>query len=379
MKLLPLPRSKVKLGAALPWNVRDKNALLLLSRGHIVVDEHQLEGLLQRGAFVDEEEVKAAHLHIAIAGDAPRTKPISLFSLWDQTTTDMVKLMAKAPHMPDLALRVTDFSRALIKLIDQDMDIALYRTVRHKATAFYYGYDHSIHTALLCVLIGRHLEWQPARVESLVKAAITMNMPILALQGKMADQEDPIKDAQRAQIRKHPQEACDWLVANGVSDPDWLDAVANHHERADGTGYPQGLTSVSDGACALRAADVFMARITPRVLHPAVSIKEAARLLFTEDHGGAIAGAVIKEFGIYPPGELVKLASGETAVVMRRANNAKNPVVAAITDETGCPTVKTLHHETAHPGHAIVSIVADKAMVARMPPERIYGYAVAAL
>ncbi len=379
MKLLPLPRSKVRLGVALPWNVRDANALLLLSRGHIVQDEHQLESLLQRGAFVDEEEVKAAHLHIAISSGPPSVRPTSLFGLWDQTTAEMVKLVAKAPHMPDLAVRTTDFARGLIKLIDQDVDIALYRTVRHKATAFYYGYDHAIHTAVLCVLIARHLQWAPSRVESLVKAAITMNMPILVLQGKMADQEDPVKDAQRALIRKHPQEAFEWMVAHGVTDPDWLDAVAQHHERADGTGYPHGLTSVSEVACALRAADVFMARITPRVLHAAVSIKEAARLLFTEDHTGAIAGAVVKEFGIYPPGELVKLASGEIAVVMRRTANAKTPVVAAITDETGRPTVKTVHHETAHAAHAIVNIMADKTMVLRMPPERIYGYAVAAL
>lgn len=379
MKLLPLPRSKVKLGEALPWNVRDINALLLLSRGHIVADDHMLDALLQRGAFVDEEEVKAAHLHVALSSGSSAVRTTSLFDLWDHTTADMVKLMDKAPHMPDLASRVTDFAHALIRLIDQDMDIALYRTVRHKATAFYYGYDHSMHTALLCVLIARHLQWQPARTESLVKAAITMNMPVLALQGKMADQEEPAKDAQRALIRKHPQEACEWLVAHGVHDPDWLDAVAHHHERADGTGYPAGLTDISEVAGALRAADVFMARISPRVLHPALSIKEASRLLYTEDHAGAIAGAVVKELGIYPPGELVKLVSGEVAVVMRRTAVGKSPIVAALTDETGHPTVKTVHHETAHPAHAIACIIADKSIVARMPPERIYGYAAARL
>lgn len=41
MKVLRLPRSKVKLGEPLPWGVRDETGLLLLSKGHILTTEHR--------------------------------------------------------------------------------------------------------------------------------------------------------------------------------------------------------------------------------------------------------------------------------------------------------------------------------------------------
>lgn len=360
----------------MPWNVRDADCNLLLARGHVVESAHQVDVLLQRGAFVDVEEIKATGLHVAISSGSAVTMATSLFGLWEQTTIDMFALLAKAPHMPNLHGRVNDFAQSLIALIDKDVDIALYRTVRQdKAVAFYYGYNHCIYTATLCLLIARHLRWTQARTVSLFKAALTMNMSILALQGKMADQEDPVLDSQRAMIRKHPKEAVDWLVASEVTDPDWLLAVHQHHERSDASGYPQCLAVQSDIAIALRVADVFVAKISPRLLRPALTVKEAARQLLTEDHGGPLSGALIKVFGIYPPGDLVKLACGEIGVVMRRGASAKCPIVATITDSNGKPTVKTTQRDSSEATFAIVGNIADKSLVARMPPERIFGYA----
>jgi HD-GYP domain-containing protein (c-di-GMP phosphodiesterase class II) len=378
MKLVRLPRSKVQLGSPLPWNVRDEETRLLLSRGHVIQSESQLDALLERGAWVDIEEARAtAHFH-----DGHEQKPTSvprvqnLFGLWGQGAEEMRKLMAGVPQTPDLPTRVADFATWLIELVDKDPDIAIYHCVRQEsAHVVYYGYNHSIHTAILSLLLARRLQWPQPRMMSLVKAAITMNMSILDLQGKMADQEGPMRESQKVLIRRHPQEAADWLTQAGISDADWLTAVAQHHERPDGSGYPQGLTDVADIAVALRVTDVFMAKISPRKLRPPLSFKEAAKQLYQEDHGGPVSSAVIKEFGIYPPGDMVKLACGEIGVVMRRTGNAKCPMVAAITDGAGHPTVHTAHRDTSQPEYAIVANMADKSLVARMPPERVYGYA----
>jgi HD-GYP domain-containing protein (c-di-GMP phosphodiesterase class II) len=284
--------------------------------------------------------------------------------------------MAKVPNAPDLPTRVADFAARLIELVDRDVDIALYHCVRQEsAHPVYYGYDHSTHTAVLCLLLARRLQWPQPRLLSLVKAAITMNMPVLELQGQMAEQDVPMRESQKALIRRHSQEAADWLAQAGVSDPDWLNAVAQHHERADGSGYPQGLTEIADIAVALRAADVFMAKISPRKLRPALPIQEAAKQMYRADHGGQISSAIIKEFGIYPPGDVVKLACGEVGVVMRRTDNAKCPIVASITDSAGRPTVHTVQRDTSQPEYAITAHMTDTSLVARMPPERVYGYA----
>ena len=103
MKMLRLPRSKVQLGAPLPWNVRDDQGLLLLSRGHVVESEHQLDLLLERGAFVDAEDVKAVASQVTAQAATPVERHLNLFGLWDQAELDLHKLVVDASRGDALA------------------------------------------------------------------------------------------------------------------------------------------------------------------------------------------------------------------------------------------------------------------------------------
>jgi HD-GYP domain-containing protein (c-di-GMP phosphodiesterase class II) len=299
--------------------------------------------------------------------------------MWDALPNQMRMLVEELRDNQDAAGRIGAFANALTALVDQDVDIALYHAVRQEnADLFFYGYNHSIQTAVLCLLMARRLGWPEARILSLMCAAITMNLPVLALQGQMAKQDVPMRESQKHLIRQHPQGASDWLQKAGVTDTEWLAAVAQHHERSDGSGYHLGLTQIAEMAVALRVTDVFMAKISPRFMRAPLSIREAAKQLYAEDKGGPLSGALIKEFGIYPPGEVVKLVSGEVCVVMRRSANTKCPLVACITDVSGRPAKQTLQRDTSQAVHAIAGSAPPPATIARLPPERIYGYASAA-
>ncbi len=382
MKVLRLPRSKVHLGAPLPWNVRDETGLLLLSKGYFILSEHQLEELLERGAFVDVEEIRAsAREELAPAAPVVAAPP-NLFGLWEQTPQALKNLMAdSAAHAHadgarDFAAELDHFAAHVLALVDSSPDIAIYRSVRQDhAQNYYYGYAHALHTGVLCVLLTRHLHWPAARTRTLLKAALTMNLSIFELQGQMAAQDVPMRDRQRAELHKHPELAVERLQQRGITDAEWLQAVVQHHEHADGSGYPLGITTICDMAQALRVCDVFMSKITPRVLRPAVTPQEAVRQVYQDDHGGPLSNALIKEFGIYPPGDFVKLASGELGVVVQRTANVRAPIVASITDTHGHPVAHTQRRDTGQPEFAIVGTASDPAMLARLPPERLYGFA----
>lgn len=378
MKMLRLPPSKVQVGVPLPWNVRDAQGLLLLSKKHVVESEQQLEALLQRGAFVDAEEARAVERSAEPEQVKAPVAPPNLFGLWEQTAEGLKKLLTSATQAPDFGGRVDQFAHYVLELVDFNADIGIYRSVRQdNAKNFYYGYSHSVHSAVLCILMSRHLRWPKDRMMSLVKAALTMNITIVELQGQMAGQDGPVKDKQRAALNQHPAQSVELLEQAGVTDADWLAAIAQHHERPDGTGYPLGRTDVCELAVALRVADVFMAKISPRALRAALSPQEAVRQLYREDKGGPLSTAIIKEFGIYPPGDFVKLASGELGIVVQRTGNARAPIVAAITDTAGRPVARTVRHDTGQAGFAIVGNVVDKAMLMRLPPERLYGFSAA--
>jgi HD-GYP domain-containing protein (c-di-GMP phosphodiesterase class II) len=375
VKVIRLPRTKVHLGAPLPWNVRDEQGNLLLSKGYVVDTENQLDQLLQRGAFVDVEEAK---LHEQ--GDHPPEEkkmvvPPNLFGLWGKTSEELRTLLSHLEEKPDFVPQLHTFALHILKLLDCNVDVGIFRAVRQENQQhFYYGYTHSIHTAVLCVLLGRHMRWPQERLMSLLKAALTMNLSILELQGQMAAQDVPMKDRQRAEIQAHPEKAVVLLKKLGVTDADWLSTVLQHHEHVGGTGYPSQCTNVSEMAIALRVCDVLMAKISPRALRAALSPQEAIRQLYREDKGGAISTAIVKEFGIYPPGDFVKMASGELGIVVQRTANAKAPIVAAITDTAGRPVTSTVRRDTAQAGFAITGTHSDPNLLKRLPPERLYGF-----
>jgi HD-GYP domain-containing protein (c-di-GMP phosphodiesterase class II) len=372
--MLKLVSGQLKVGAALPFGVRDEHGQLLLARGQMIDSDQQLAVLLARGLYADQDEVQAA-LN-ARAGPAPDSaRRRTLFDLWEQTAWHLDRLHKSIDTEAGFEARCDEFVTSFVELVQRDIDIAIFLSVRQDARRLpLYGLTHALHTALVCHLMGQRMGWNGSQARSLVKAALTMNMGITELQGRVAA-TGRITEPQREQVRQHPQLAFDKLAAAGVADVLWLEAVLQHHERSGGGGYPAKCAAPSEWAAALRVADVFMAKISARADRPPLTVQDAARQMFAEAQGNPVAAAVIKEYGIYPPGNAVVLASGELAVVIRRGATAVTPLAAAITDKAGMPTVGTARRDTSQPAYAIKAAATDLRLVQRVPPERLYGLA----
>ena len=367
--LLRMVADQIQVGQPLPFGVRDEQGKLLLAKGRVVANESQRQILVERGLYVDHDESAADEEG---AGPDGAKRKTTLFDLWKQTTARLDMLL-NSIDKPGFAERCDGFAGQLMALIARDPDIAIYHSVRQDPNRLsLYGLAHALHCALVCQLAATRAGWPPERVRTLVKASLTMNLSIVEVQGRFATM-GRLSDTQRDQIRAHPQDAVDRLQAAGVADADWLEAVLQHHERPGGGGYPQNLDQLCEMASVLRMADVFMAKISPRTERPALPILDAARQLFAEAQGSPLAAAIIKEYGIYPPGNFVQLASGELAVVIRRGATAHTPTAAAVIDRNGIPVVRTTPRNTAEPAYAIKSLVPDSKMMMRLPPERLYG------
>ncbi|MCB1998880.1 MAG: phosphohydrolase [Rhodoferax sp.] len=360
-----------RVGEPLPFDILDANGVLLLARGQIVASERQFEQLVDRGSTVEDAEVARVR---AVKAAHPE-RPLTLFDLWAQAPTRLEQVLASITEA-GFGERLQRFAQNFVALAQRDVDIAIYLTIRQDPTRLQrYGLAHALHTALVAELAAQRLGWPDEDRLRFVKAALTMNLAVVELQGRLASSENRLTDAQRVELRAHPDAAVAALRNAGIDDATWLDAVAQHHERRGGSGYPAGLDAPTPLAVALRLADVFMAKISPRASRPALPIQEAARQMFLEADGSPVAAAVIKAYGIYPPGDFVQLASGERAVVVRRGDDARTPRVAAITNAAGAPMVDTIARDTREKAHAIVGPSAERKLVVRVPPERLYGLA----
>lgn len=372
LRLLRLVQRQLVVGQPLPFGVRDEHGKLLLAKGQMVDSDAQLAALLERGAYVDAEEARAA-FQAAQPADAGRQ--LTLFDHWEQLIWRLDRVL-KSVEEPGLPGRVAELTDTLLALLQRDPDIGIYLAMRQDPKRLsVYGLTHSLYSAMACALAATRLGWGGAETQRLVSAALTMNLSIVELQGRLATQGNKPTEAQFERLRGHPDAAADALAAAGVSDADWLLAVRQHHERRDGSGYPTATREVAPLAVALRLADVLLAKVSPRSGRSALPIQQAEREMFAEAAGDPFAAALIKEFGIYPPGDFVLLKSGEMAVVVRRGPTATMPEVAAITDRKGMPVTSSVRRDTAKPEFTIAGPAPDKSLALRVPPERLFGLA----
>lgn len=368
-------RDLLRIGQALPFRVLDLHERLLLSEGHVLHDEAQFEALLERGAWAERSRVEAERIARAGAAHAPPSVvQLSLFDRWERLLWQFDKLSRALLRREERGSAVGPFCTTLQAMVRRDPDVALFLCVRQEDRRFaLYPLRHSIHCAVLVNLTSLQLGWDEATCSSVTQAALTMNLSLFELQASMAEQDEPPTRKQLEQIRKHPDATVALLRAAGIDDERWLTAVAEHHEHSGGGGYPRELTQVGEAAQVLRAADVYMAKISPRAKRAPMTPQAATRQLFQQHPGNPLAMAMIKSVGVHPPGSLVELKSGEIGVSIRRPLTGTQPLIATLSDKNGRPSGETHRRDTALPEFAVQGPPQNAAAFARVVPERVYG------
>jgi hypothetical protein len=369
MKLIPLSQvsSALHAGVTLPWGVRDANGTLLLAKGHILADDRAVEALLDRGVFVDAAEAAAASNRAA-----EPAKVESMTVRWGGLEARLGTLL-KTVNDPLFLERLNESIEHIAALADGNVDLLIFLILRHDhSRPLNYGVVHSLHTASICSLLSRRKSWTEPQRKSIIGAALTMNIGMLDLQGSLAVRAGRPTELEREIIDKHPTIAVELLRATGLTDTDWLTAVEQHHEVTGGTGYPNKVAEPTEMARMLRFVDTFMAKHSPRVGRKTQPAHKAARDLFTNSGGDPLAGLIIKEFGIYPPGAYVKLITGEVAIVTQRGAAANTPVVMAITNKNGDPLSLPSRRDTSLVGTKIEATVEEDLIRVRHSADALY-------
>jgi HD-GYP domain-containing protein (c-di-GMP phosphodiesterase class II) len=164
----------------------------------------------------------------------------------------------------------------------------------------------------------------------------------------------PLSDPQRRIVEGHARTGGE-LAHRLLGGEAWLaDAVAAHHERVDGTGYPAGLRGpdIPDLARLLAVADVYSAlcEVRPYRLAKDTRMALAETLVLAEQglldtrHAGRLL-----DLSFYPVGTAVELADGDVGVVVaihRHLDERQapaRPVIVVLTDQVGQP-LPTPHH-----------------------------------
>jgi hypothetical protein len=90
-----------------------------------------------------------------------------------------------------------------------------------------------------------------------------------------------------------------------------------------------------------------------------------------QDPGHPMTAALVKEFGIYPPGCYVRLVSGETGVVVQRGPTVTSPVVACLSSARGQPLSTPVRMDTSSPRHAIQCVIGEGSVGYKLPLDKL--------
>ncbi len=351
---------RVKAGVPLPFDVWDSDMTLLLARGQTIETGMQLESLLKRGALVGLTD--AVPSVSEIKGATPEQLPGLL-----RTTMNLARETLNKTPTEAYEEVVGAISEPLMALVETDPDLAIFQVLRQEGNYLtQYGVTHSIHCAFAVFLVAARFGWTAPDVRRAFNAALTMNVSMLELQGQLATQSGPLTNEQRQQIESHPQRSVDMLEAVGIRDADWLAAVGQHH-----ISDTEATAAISELACLLRSSDTYIAKLSPRRSREALGADVAARMMFATNRGDPATAAMVKEFGLYPPGCHVKLASGEAGYVVRRGELAHIPWVAVTNSADGRALAEPIRRNTAQAMFKVSEVLRNGNAKLRFSPEML--------
>ena len=307
----------------------------------VIIDTER--GLDQRPRAAAREAVlqRAA----AVASEAPVRRPLR--PMRTAPVREEMSLTSTAPHSQTRefghANKVLDRSRKVISKVF--LEARLGKTIRAEAVepvveeifasvqrnphAFNglmrckrdleYVYRHALAVSALMVSLGKQLKLSPEEQRLAGMAGLMLDIGVSHLPVDLDSVGGDFRRIDERIFREHARLGHDQLQASGIPEAVAL-ACLEHHERIDGTGYPQGLTgdriSLLGRMAAICDAYDWLANdaIEEFGLDPARAMEQ-----LVQQHGAfdsELVARFTEAMGVYPIGSVVELASGRLAMVV---------------------------------------------------------------
>ena len=220
----------------------------------------------------------------------------------------------------------------------QDALLPLARLKQHDN----YTFQHSVSVCALMTAFARTLEVPHETIREIAVGALLHDVGKARVPDEILNKPGKLTDAEFDRMKSHVVQSKIILQATPGISQIALDVAAQHHERYDGTGYPNKLAGQGISLYGRMGAivDVYDAITSDRVYHKGMAPTEALRKLldWSANHfEPRLVKAFIRSVGIYPTGALVRLESKRLAVV--QAQHADKPMQ---------PTVKVIFHTAGH-------------------------------
>ncbi|MBW3567375.1 MAG: HD-GYP domain-containing protein [Proteobacteria bacterium] len=227
----------------------------------------------------------------------------------------------------------------LITTISSNVNTALWLTnlrAQHEETA-----AHCLNTSILALAFARHLGYSTEQLEEVGMGALLHDLGIARVPESIINKPGNLNEEEFEVVKKHPRDGFNVLKLTREIPEGALDIVLHHHERVNGSGYPDALKDdeIREPVRVVAIADMYDSMTTDRAYRKAMSPQDALTSMHKRaeaDFGKRLMEEFIKCVGIYPIGSLVLLDSGALGVVVSSNPDARlKPLILLVRDEHG--------------------------------------------
>ena len=201
----------------------------------------------------------------------------------------------------------------------------------------------AVGTAVWCVIFGRQLGFDREQLEELALGGLLLDIGKIRLPPDLIEREGELPADQLQVMKRHVDHSLEIVHRSGAFGRTVSDMVACHHERANGSGYPEGRSgsAIPPFARIAGIADAFDAMTTANAYSPAYAAFDVARML-NEARGQQFDAEVVDQFlravGMFPTASVVELNDGKIGLVVEQnRRNALRPKVMLLLDRNHRP------------------------------------------
>lgn len=181
-------------------------------------------------------------------------------------------------------------------------------------------YIHSLNVAILSMILGRELKAPAAAMKLIGLGALMHDIGKSELPERVARKSGPLTAAEQSVFQTHTSKGVD-MARNMEVAPEVRAIIEQHHEHADGSGYPRKLTGaqmtlLTRIVCLVNAYDNLCNPVDPK---RALTPHEALSLIYGQRRAhfdATVLTTFVRSVGIYPPGTVVALNNGTLGMVV---------------------------------------------------------------
>jgi HD-GYP domain-containing protein (c-di-GMP phosphodiesterase class II) len=206
-----------------------------------------------------------------------------------------------------------------------------------------YTYSHSVDNCALAIAFGRHMGLPKDDLNTLAMGLLLMDIGKMKVPAEVLNKTEPLTEAEFNLVREHVNHSVEILSKSEGVDIDIVNIALTHHERFDGSGYPNGLVGVQTPVYGRIAGiiDCYDAMTSKRPYGDPVSPYSALQEIYNW-RNKYFQEELVEQFlqclGVFPTGSLVEMHSGEVAIVMAQNKTRRmSPQIMLLLDKDKKP------------------------------------------